>query len=263
MDRTYAVRWRESKGTVLLRIYRIPLPYPCQVFEYIDREPAITHQGAVQQEVRGRIEFRNVHFSYPTRPHQPILRVSHTISTVSRNSVQDLSFTVEPGETVALVGPSGSGKSSCIALLENFYLPTAGQVRREIGGDETSIRQVLVDGVALEDYEHHYIHRKVTTLPRTNYRNQNIQVALVGQEPILFARSVHENISYGIDSQSTVTLPRSTVITGVSMDDIVNSAKMANAHDFISDTTNKYETNVGEKGSQMSGNGSRTDFDLP
>ena len=61
--------------------------------------------------------------------------------------MQDLSFTVEPGETVALVGPSGSGKSSCIALLENFYQANAGQV--------------LIDGVPLEDYEHHYIHRKV------------------------------------------------------------------------------------------------------
>ncbi|KAF8369219.1 haf-4 [Pristionchus pacificus] len=167
-----------------------------KVFEYIDREPSIQHHGTCQQEVRGKIEFRNVHFSYPTRPHQPILR--------------DLSFTVEPGETVALVGPSGSGKSSCIALLENFYQPNAGQV--------------LIDGMPLEEYEHHYIHRKI---------------ALVGQEPILFARSVHENVSYGLD--------------GIPMEDIINSSKMANAHDFILQTTNKYETNVGEKGSQMSG----------
>lgn len=63
-------------------------------------------------------------------------------------------------------------------------------------------------------------------------------MALVGQEPVLFARSVHENIGYGVD---------------VTMSEIMNSSVLANAHDFIMDTTNKYETNVGEKGSQMSG----------
>ncbi|VDM85105.1 unnamed protein product, partial [Strongylus vulgaris] len=73
----------------------------------------------------------------------PLIRVRVHVIRIGRT---DLSFTVEPGETVALVGPSGSGKSSCIALLENFYQPNAGQV--------------LVDGVPLEDYEHHYIHRK-------------------------------------------------------------------------------------------------------
>ncbi|CAI5437555.1 unnamed protein product [Caenorhabditis angaria] len=167
-----------------------------KVFEYIDREPQIQHHGEYQPEnVVGKIEFRNVHFSYPTRSDQPILR--------------DLSFTVEPGETVALVGPSGSGKSSCIALLENFYLPNAGQV--------------LVDGVPLEEYEHHYIHKKI---------------ALVGQEPVLFARSVMENVRYGVDVQDT---------------EVIKSCEMANAHGFIMQTTLKYETNVGEKGTQMSG----------
>uniref|UniRef100_A0A1I7UJF5 ABC-type antigen peptide transporter n=1 Tax=Caenorhabditis tropicalis TaxID=1561998 RepID=A0A1I7UJF5_9PELO len=167
-----------------------------KVFEYIDREPQIQHLGEYTPEnVVGKIEFRNVHFSYPTRSDQPILK--------------DLSFTVEPGETVALVGPSGSGKSSCISLLENFYIPNAGQV--------------LVDGVPLEDYEHHYIHRKI---------------ALVGQEPVLFARSVMENVRYGVEVADT---------------DIIRSCEMANAHGFIMQTTLKYETNVGEKGTQMSG----------
>ncbi|KIH63645.1 ABC transporter, ATP-binding protein, partial [Ancylostoma duodenale] len=173
-----------------------------KVFEYIDRVPTILHYGTSQPStLKGRIEFRNVHFSYPTRNNLPILR--------------DLSFIVEPGETVALVGPSGSGKSSCIALLENFYQPNAGQV--------------LVDGVPLEDYEHHYIHRK---------KKPPNQIALVGQEPVLFARSVTENIRYGVDVMEA---------------DVVKAAEMANAHGFIMQTTHKYETNVGEKGSQMSG----------
>ncbi|CAI4221697.1 unnamed protein product [Auanema sp. JU1783] len=168
-----------------------------KVFEYIDRQPTILHYGTTQPtQLKGRIEFRNVHFSYPTRSNNPILK--------------DLSFTVEPGETVALVGPSGSGKSSCIALLENFYQPVAGQI--------------LIDGIPLDDYEHHYIHRKI---------------ALVGQEPVLFARSVMQNIRYGCDEKTET--------------DCISASVMANAHNFIMDSTNKYETNVGEKGSQMSG----------
>ncbi|CAP39213.2 Protein CBR-HAF-4 [Caenorhabditis briggsae] len=202
-----------------------------KVFEYIDREPQIQHLGEYMPEnVVGKIEFRNVHFSYPTRSDQPILKSfesetsrhqelfetlrfglenSRNLPKLKNSSSRDLSFTVEPGETVALVGPSGSGKSSCISLLENFYIPNAGQV--------------LVDGVPLEDYEHHYIHKKI---------------ALVGQEPVLFARSVMENVRYGVEVADT---------------DVIRSCEMANAHGFIMQTTLKYETNVGEKGTQMSG----------
>uniref|UniRef100_A0A1I8AQE6 ABC-type antigen peptide transporter n=1 Tax=Steinernema glaseri TaxID=37863 RepID=A0A1I8AQE6_9BILA len=168
-----------------------------KVFEYIDRTPDISTDGEHKPErVVGKIEFRNVHFSYPTRPDLPILR--------------DLSFTVEPGQTVALVGPSGSGKSSCIALLEHFYQPDSGEI--------------LIDGVPIEQYDHQLIHTKI---------------ALVGQEPVLFARSVTENVGYGLDHFTE--------------HDVVEASKMANAHSFIVQTNDKYETNVGEKGSQMSG----------
>uniref|UniRef100_A0A914GUG2 Uncharacterized protein n=1 Tax=Globodera rostochiensis TaxID=31243 RepID=A0A914GUG2_GLORO len=168
-----------------------------KVFEYIDRKPEIDTKGNyAPDKLEGRIEFQNVHFSYPTRPDNPILR--------------GLSFIVEPGEVVALVGPSGSGKSSCIALLEHFYAPEGGKV--------------LVDGVPIREFDHQYIHNKV---------------ALVGQEPVLFGRSVAENIAYGVE--------RCTIV------DVVEAAKMANAHAFIQQTRDQYDTNVGEQGSQMSG----------
>ncbi|CAD5209211.1 unnamed protein product [Bursaphelenchus xylophilus] len=174
-----------------------------KVFELIDREPKVINDGRIapdgrNAQIEGRIEFRHVNFSYPTRPDLPIMN--------------DLSFTVNPGEVVALVGPSGGGKSSCIAMLEHFYEPDSGEV--------------LLDGVPIRDYDHKYLHNKI---------------ALVGQEPVLYARSVHENITYGYEPAYNNT------------EMVQKSAKMANAHNFIMDTTEGYETDVGEKGSQMSG----------
>uniref|UniRef100_A0A0K0FY22 ABC-type antigen peptide transporter n=1 Tax=Strongyloides venezuelensis TaxID=75913 RepID=A0A0K0FY22_STRVS len=186
-----------------------------KVFDMIDRKPVIrnNHSGFMGSTIdsdssfkssddggrkpkRGKIEFKNVRFAYPTRPDIMIMN--------------GVSFTVEPGEVVALVGPSGGGKSSCISLLEHFYEPLSGEV--------------LLDGINIKDYNHKYLHKKI---------------ALVGQEPILYSRAVHENISYGCED--------------VSEDKIIEAAKMANAHDFIMETVDGYETNVGEKGSTVSG----------
>lgn len=100
---------------------------------------------------------------------------------------------------VALVGPSGSGKSSCIALLERFYQPNYGRI--------------LIDDVPISDYEHHYIHNSI---------------ALVGQEPVLFARSISENISYGLDS--------------CTRSDVIEASKMANCHSFIINSPKQYDT---------------------
>ncbi|KAK6725515.1 hypothetical protein RB195_004065 [Necator americanus] len=168
-----------------------------KVFEFIDRDPKVKNDGKYAPEkLVGRIEFKNVKFSYPIRPDLPIM--------------EDLTFTVEPGEVVALVGPSGGGKSSCIAMLEHFYEPTGGEV--------------LLDGVPIREYDHKYLHTKV---------------ALVGQEPVLYARSVTENIGYGMNTFTS--------------EQVQSSSKLANAHAFIMDTTEGYNTDVGEKGSQMSG----------
>uniref|UniRef100_A0A915J4T7 Uncharacterized protein n=1 Tax=Romanomermis culicivorax TaxID=13658 RepID=A0A915J4T7_ROMCU len=170
-----------------------------RVFQLIDRRPAILNAGSiVKKTLHGRIEFKNVSFAYPTRPNSKVLT--------------NVSFTVKPGEICALVGPSGSGKSSCIALLEHFYEPLSGRI--------------LLDDVPVAAYDHQFYHKTVS---------------LVGQEPVLYAKSVSENIGYALESKA------------YDQEDVIRAAKLANAHQFIVVLNKGYETNVGEKGLQLSG----------
>ncbi|KAL2791627.1 antigen peptide transporter 1 isoform 2 [Daubentonia madagascariensis] len=125
--------------------------------------------------------------------------------------LQGLTFTLCPGEVTALVGPNGSGKSTVAALLQNLYQPTGGQV--------------LLDGKPMWQYEHRYLHS---------------QVAAVAQEPQLFARSLRENIAYGLTQKPT-------------MEEITAAAVESGAHSFISGLPRGYDTEVGEAGSQLSG----------
>ena len=169
-----------------------------KVFEFIEREPKIRSDGnAKPPKLSGSVEFRNVNFSYPSRPDIQVIK--------------DLSFKVSPGEIVALVGPSGGGKSTVVSLLERFYDPQSGEV--------------LVDGRPVQEYEHLYYHKRV---------------ALVAQEPTLFARTVSENIKYGLYED-------------VPDENVKSMAELANAHQFISDMPEGYETQAGEKGIQLSG----------
>ena len=126
-----------------------------------DRKPVIdswSQDGERITDVTGTIEFRDVHFRYPTRPEQPVLR--------------GLNLTVKPGQYVALVGASGCGKSTTIALLERFYDPLAGGV--------------FVDG------------KEISSLNINDYRSF---LALVSQEPTLYQGTIRENILLGVDRE--------------------------------------------------------------
>ncbi|KAL3862668.1 hypothetical protein ACJMK2_008621 [Sinanodonta woodiana] len=169
------------------------------IFKTLDTIPIIdiySARGQRPNEVKGQVEYRNVHFHYPSRLGVEVLR--------------GLSFHVESGQTVALVGPSGCGKSTVISLLQRFYDPNDGEI--------------LVDGVNIREL---------------NLKSLRAFISVVSQEPVLFDCSIWENIKYGDDS--------------VSMEDVIDAARIANIHEFITGLPLGYETVVGEKGTQLSG----------
>ncbi|KAG6472902.1 putative multidrug resistance protein [Zingiber officinale] len=170
-----------------------------RIMTVIHRVPKIdsdSSKGEALENVSGDVEFRNVEFAYPSRPDNYIFR--------------DFNLKVPAGRTVALVGSSGSGKSTVIALLERFYDPLAGGI--------------LIDGIDIR---------------RLQLKWLRSQLGLVSQEPALFATSIKENILFGKE--------------GATMEEVVAAAEAANAHSFISQLPQGYDTKVGERGAQMSG----------
>ncbi|KAH8752571.1 P-loop containing nucleoside triphosphate hydrolase protein [Diaporthe sp. PMI_573] len=152
-----------------------------------------------KDSIQGTIEFRDVHFRYPTRPDVPVLR--------------GLNLQVQPGQYIALVGPSGCGKSTTIALLERFYNPLAGGV--------------FVDG------------REISSLNVNDYRSF---IALVSQEPTLYAGTIRENILLGAMNPETIT---DAVVEAV--------CREANIYEFIMSLPDGFGTLVGSKGTLLSG----------
>ncbi|KAF6757399.1 multidrug resistance protein 1 [Ephemerocybe angulata] len=175
------------------------------IIKLLDSTPEIDAEnegGKVLDEskVKGHIRLEGVHFRYPTRPGVRVLR--------------DLSLEVKPGTYIALVGASGSGKSTVIQLIERFYDPLAGEV--------------YLDG------------EKVTELNIQDYRKH---IALVSQEPTLYAGTVRFNILLG------ATKPESEV----TQEEIEAACRDANILEFIQSLPEGFDTEVGGKGSQLSG----------
>jgi ATP-binding cassette subfamily B (MDR/TAP) protein 1 len=156
--------------------------------------------GESVPNVLGKIEFKDVHFRYPTRPEEPVLR--------------GFNLTVEPGTHVALVGQSGCGKSTLIQLIERFYDPLQGAV--------------TIDG------------RDITKLNVQEYRKH---VALVSQEPTLYSGTIKFNILLG------ATKP----FDEVTQEEVEEACRNANILDFIQSLPQGFDTEVGGKGSQLSG----------
>ncbi|KAF6085254.1 ATP binding cassette subfamily B member 1 [Phyllostomus discolor] len=155
-------------------------------------------EGQTLNTLEGNVTFNEVVFNYPTRPDVPVL--------------QGLSLEVKKGQTLALVGSSGCGKSTVVQLLERFYDPVAGSVLL----DKKEIKQLNIQWL-------------------------RAQMGIVSQEPTLFDCSISENIAYGDNSRV------------VTQEEIEQAAKEANIHQFIESLPNKYNTRVGDKGTQLSG----------
>ena len=167
-----------------------------RVFMIIDMPEEIAESSDAKQlpEVSGKVEFQNVSFAYDDKG----------------NVITDLSFSVKPGEVIAIVGPSGAGKSTIANLLPRFYDANKGDIKI----DGHSVREVTLDSL-------------------------REQVGIVPQETMLFNGSVYNNILYGrLDATK---------------EEIEAAAKAANAHDFIMQLTDGYETKLGDRGVNLSG----------
>jgi subfamily B ATP-binding cassette protein MsbA len=166
-----------------------------RIFGLLDTPAGVVDRpgAAALQEFAGGIEFRDVWFRYE-----------------DREIIRGVSFRIAKGETVALVGPSGGGKSTLSDLVPRFYDPERGEV--------------LIDGRDVRDYTTESI---------------RAHLGMVAQETVLFNDTIEGNIRLGVP--------------GASHEDVVRAAKIANAHDFIMETENGYETNIGDRGVKLSG----------
>ncbi|CAI9089469.1 OLC1v1024049C1 [Oldenlandia corymbosa var. corymbosa] len=153
-------------------------------------------EGEILPNVSGGVELKEVKFAYPSRPESITL--------------EGFNLNIPAGRTVALVGKSGSGKSTVIALLQRFYDPIGGEI--------------YLDEVAISKLQLRWLRS---------------QMGLVSQEPSLFATTIKENILFGKEDAT--------------IEEIVEAAKASNAHNFINQLPQGYDTQVGERGIQISG----------
>ena len=166
-----------------------------RIFEVIDTPNQVTTPAAPKSftQFSQKIAFSNVSFAYG----------DHTV-------LDQINFTLEKGKTIALVGPSGGGKSTLADLVPRFYDPTAGQI--------------LIDGIDLRELSPQALRS---------------QLGIVTQESILFNDTVYNNIAFGL--------------AGITESQVIEAAKIANAHEFISKLEQGYQSSIGDRGSKLSG----------
>eukprot|EP00928_Gymnodinium_smaydae_P035107 TRINITY_DN24769_c0_g1_i2.p1 TRINITY_DN24769_c0_g1~~TRINITY_DN24769_c0_g1_i2.p1 ORF type:complete len:647 (+),score=146.38 TRINITY_DN24769_c0_g1_i2:47-1987(+) len=164
-------------------------------------------EGVSPEVCRGTIEFDCVNFRYPARPEDPVL--------------VDLSFKIPANTTAAFVGPSGTGKSTIILLLQCLYPADDGLVK--------------IDGIDVMNLDRLWLKRNMT---------------VVQQESVFFAMTIRENLSYGLNA---LNLRMKKGMAKVSDAKIEEACKRAQVHEFISSLPDKYDTMLGDKGAQLSG----------
>lgn len=165
-------------------------------YEIMNIKPDIVDRENAEEmkNVKGQIEFSDVSFSYNEKS----------------NVLENINLKVEPGDSVAIVGPSGVGKTTLCNLIPRFYEVDSGRI--------------LIDGKDIKDI-------KIKSLRE--------KIGIVQQDVFLFAGTIYENIAYGrLDAKR---------------DEIIAAAKAANAHEFIMELEDGYETYIGERGVKLSG----------
>ena len=176
-----------------------------RIFELLEKKAEIKMEGGiVPGKMKGDIVFEDVTFSYPTRQDTPVLK--------------GFNLTVKEHDTVAIVGGSGAGKSTIIALMQRFYDVDSGSLKIN-GADVRTLNQGWL---------------------RSN-------MGLVAQEPSLFGLTIYENLCYGIGKDGIGKDVK------VAKEDVIAAAKRANCHEFIEKFPEGYDTLVGEKGVRLSG----------
>ena len=179
-----------------------------KIFSTIDRSSPLNpmnEEGEKLEHVEGTVELKSIKMIYPSRAEVVVM--------------QDVNLKVPAGKTTALVGASGSGKSTIVGLVERFYDPVGGEVY--LDGHDVS---------------------------RLNLKWWSQQISLVSQEPTLFGTTIFNNIRHGLIGtkyENSETEKQRELITA--------AAKMANAHDFVIGLPEGYDTNVGERGFLLSG----------
>ena len=169
-----------------------------RLFEIIDTQPVIINGTRSITTFSDIIKFENVSFRYNKEPDSPYI-------------LDNISFEIKKGKMVALIGQSGSGKSTVVDLLMRFYDVDSGRI--------------TIDGTDIREFD---------------YKQLRKMIGVVSQEVILFNDSIEQNIAYGTHEQ-------------LDRDQIEQAAKLANAHQFIMEKPQQYDTMIGDRGIQLSG----------
>lgn len=169
-----------------------------RIREVLDTEASVI-DGTYDEDngIRGEVEFKNVSFKYPD---------------ADEYVLKNISFKANKGDTIALIGSTGSGKSTIVNLLMRFYDVTEGEI--------------LIDGVNIKDYKEEYLHNKLGYVP---------------QKAVMFSGSVNYNVSYGDNGKEK------------SKKLIKEAVKVAQAKEFVEKMTNKYESDISQGGTNISG----------
>ncbi|MCX7821675.1 MAG: ABC transporter ATP-binding protein/permease [Brevinematales bacterium] len=183
-----------SKSTDVFMVLRKLVPAGKRIFEIIDYEIKNENNLIKISEIKGEIDFEKVYFGYEGDSY----------------ILKDINFNIKEGETVAIVGHSGAGKSTIVSLILGFYFPTKGKI--------------LIDKSDIRTIDTNFLRKKVS---------------IVTQENILFSGTIEENIK--------LSKPDAT------MEEVIEAAKIANAHNFISKLEKGYQTEIGDRGVKLSG----------